>query len=143
MPIGEPFLFLDTACFEGDVLRGTWVLRPESFFFKGHFKGRPVAPASLMLEALGQLGVLFLVSGFHEKLERPARADKIGFISADGVRCSRFCVPGETLELSLKVKKLSPPLAVFGGRVECGGQRACYAEEIRLMFDNSPLSVSG
>jgi hypothetical protein len=36
-----------------------------SIFLEGHFKENPVFPASIMIEALGQLCVFYLLKGDH------------------------------------------------------------------------------
>jgi 3-hydroxyacyl-[acyl-carrier-protein] dehydratase len=138
MPIGEPFLFLDQAAVSTVGARGTYTITGEEFFLRGHFKGNPVMPASVMLEALGQLGVFWLLTGLGAEAlggeGRRVDPGTIFFASCDGVRCHRVCKPGDVLELSVKPRRVKAPLAVLEGVIRVAGQKAVVAEEITLTF---------
>lgn len=137
MPMGEPFLFLDHAELTETGARGRYRITGNEPALRGHFKNSPVMPASLMLEALGQLGVFFLL---HHAQARAAaggevRPETIFLSSCDGVRCSRFCRPGDELELEVTARRVRAPLAGFSGAVFAGArERAVRAEEIVLGF---------
>jgi len=140
MPQQPPFLFLQTAELRASEARGTFPLTGdpvtgEGFFPQGHFKDRPVFPASLQLEALGQLGVLLLLKGGVEGVAGEVDPNTIFFTSCNGVRCTRVCRPGDTLTLSLRPKRVKHPVAVFEGTVTVNGEKAAFAEEITLTFD--------
>ncbi len=142
MPIGEPFLFLDEAAVSASGARGTYKITGGEFFLRGHFKGNPVMPASVMLEALGQLGVFWLLRGIPTEMvgggaggaSGRVDAGTIFFASCDGVRCHRVCRPGDVLELSVKPRRVKAPLAVLEGVIRVAGQKAVVAEEITLTF---------
>ncbi|MDQ8182979.1 phosphopantetheine-binding protein [Pelagicoccus sp. SDUM812005] len=131
MPQQEPFLFLQTAEIDGATAKGTYRISGKEAFLKGHFKENPVFPASIMLEALGQLGV------FHFLVTDDSQGEKAGnsifFTGADGVRCSRVCKPGDTLELSVELKRRRDPMVVYAGKISVGGEKAAAAEEITLI----------
>jgi acyl carrier protein len=135
MPQQPPFLFVQEAELRAGEAKGVYKIAGQEFFLEGHFKGRPVFPASIQLEALGQLGVLFLLKGKHAGIEKPVNPETIFFMSADGVRCSRICLPGDVLSLSVKVKRIKHPIAVFEGQITVNGEKASFAEEIALTFD--------
>src|SRR3954471_22956505 len=63
MPIQPPFLFLSEASVSAHGANAKYKISGQEFFLQGHFKDNPVLPASIMLEALGQLAVLFLLEG--------------------------------------------------------------------------------
>jgi len=136
MPQQDPFLFLQEAALEGVSGRGTYVISGKEPILEGHFKGNPVFPASIMLEALGQLAVFYLLRRKPEELGLGdgAAPDAAGlfFAGADGVRCHRVCRPGDKLELEVALKRTRPPLAVFSGSICVGGEKAVAAEEIML-----------
>jgi len=138
MPMQDPFLFLRSAEVSPGNAAGQYPITGEEYFLKGHFKDNPIMPASIMLEALGQLAILYLSLGKGPQMLRPADPRRIAFLSCDGVRCTRFCKPGDTLTMHIKPKRIRHPLAVFSGRVTCGNERVAYAEEISLMFDYLP-----
>src|SRR5882762_10519455 len=63
MPIQPPFLFLNEASVSSSGANAKYKITGQEFFLQGHFKDNPVMPASIMLEALGQLAVLYLLEG--------------------------------------------------------------------------------
>ena len=91
-------------------------------------------PASIMLEALGQLAVLFLLEGGAGEPGKVVSPQTIFFTSCEGVRCHRMCKPGDVLSLSIKPKRLKAPLATFEGAIRVGQEKAAIAEEITLTF---------
>ncbi len=135
MPQQPPFLFVQEATLRSDEARGVYKIAGDEFFLEGHFKNNPVLPASIMLEALGQLGVLYLLKTKREELTAPVSAKKIFFTACDGVRCQRICKPGDLLTLIVKPKRIKHPLGMFEGHITCGNEKVAFAEEICLTFD--------
>lgn len=134
MPIGDPFLFIDEARVGPSLATATYRITGQESFLAGHFKGNPVMPASIMLEALGQLGVLHLLSGLSTDEGKSVGPATIFFASTDGVRCHRVCKPGDVLTLTLKPKRVKEPLAVYTGNIRVGQEKAIMAEELTLTF---------
>jgi 3-hydroxyacyl-[acyl-carrier-protein] dehydratase len=134
MPMQPPFLFVQEATIGAAVANGRYQVAGTEFFLQGHFRNNPVLPASIMLEALGQLAVLFLLRSGAPELERPVDPTAVFFTSCEGVRCQRVVKPGETLALSVRPKRIKAPLATFEGTVKVAGEKAAYAEEITLTF---------
>ncbi|MDD3180924.1 MAG: phosphopantetheine-binding protein [Opitutaceae bacterium] len=134
MPIQPPFLFLGEASVSAHGANAKYKISGQEFFLQGHFKDDPVLPASIMLEALGQLAVLFLLEGSVGEAGKSVDPKKIFFTSCEGVRCHRICRPGEVLTLSIKPKRLKLPLATFEGNIRVGQEKAAIVEEITLTF---------
>jgi acyl carrier protein len=134
MPIQPPFLFLGEASVNAHGANAKYKISGQEFFLQGHFKDNPVLPASIMLEALGQLAVLFLLEGQVGEAGKIVDPRTIFFTSCEGVRCHRICKPGDVLSLSIKPKRLKPPLATFEGQIRVGQEKAAIAEEITLTF---------
>lgn len=134
MPIQAPFLFLDEARVGPSQATASYRITGQEFFLAGHFKDNPVMPASIMLEALGQLGVLHLLAGLPVDDGKIVGPSTIFFASTDGVRCHRVCKPGDVLTLTLKPKRVKAPLAVYTGSIRVGQEKAVVAEEITLTF---------
>jgi acyl carrier protein len=145
MPIQAPFLFLDEARVGPAQCTASYRITGQEFFLAGHFKNNPVMPASIMLEALGQLGVLHLLTGLPVEAGKVVDASTIFFASTDGVRCSRVCKPGDVLTLTIKSKRVKEPLAVYSGSIRVGQEKAVIAEEITLTFGvvDAPVAPVG
>ena len=135
MPIQPPFLFLNEASINNQGAQGKYKISGQEFFLQGHFKDNPVMPASIMLEAIGQLGVLALVEGIIPVEEGKVVDPKtIFFTSCEGVRCHRICRPGDILTLSVKPKRAKMPLATFEGSIRVGQEKAVMVEEFTLTY---------
>jgi 3-hydroxyacyl-[acyl-carrier-protein] dehydratase len=134
MPIQPPFLFINEAQIGSAGAQGKYKITGQEFFLQGHFKDNPVLPASIMLEALGQLAVLFLLEGSQAEPGKRVDPSRILFTSCEGVRCHRICRPGDTLSLSVRPRRVKMPLATFEGSIRVGQEKAAVAEEITLTF---------
>lgn len=144
MPQQSPFLFLNQATLSAQGAEGIYEISGKEHFLDGHFKGNPVFPASIMLEALGQLAVFKLLKSGPLESGASVDSSEVYFTGADGVRCHRVCKPGDTLSMNIHVKRIREPLAVFSGQISVDGEKAVVAEEITLAFrsDSSELSES-
>ena len=134
MPVQPPFLFLNEASVSSTGANGKYKITGQEFFLQGHFKDNPVMPASIMLEALGQLAVLFLLEGAPAEQGKAIGANTIYFTGCEGVRAHRMCKPGDILTLSIKPKRMKMPLATFEGAIRVGQEKAVIAEDITLTF---------
>lgn len=150
MPIQPPFLFLNEASVSSSGANGKYKITGQEFFLQGHFKDNPVLPASIMLEALGQLAVLFLLEGVVVEPGKVVSPQTIFFTGCEGVRAHRMCKPGDILTLSIKPKRMKMPLATFEGSIRVGQEKAAIAEEITLTYgfadgiaEPKPAAVNG
>jgi acyl carrier protein len=134
MPIQPPFLFLNEATIGSNGASAKYKITGDEFFLKGHFKDNPVMPASIMLEAIGQLAVLFLIEGGHGEEGKQADPQTIYFTGCEGVRAHRVCKPGDTLTISIKPKRMKMPLATIEGQIRVGQEKAVFVEEITLTY---------
>lgn len=145
MPHQTPFLFLQEARINGIEAEGTYHISGNEPFLEGHFKGNPVFPASLMLEALGQLAVLFMLKSDNPAFEGKVDSSSIYFVSCDGVRCHKMCKPDDIMHLNVSLKKVHAPMAQFEGTILNRGTKVAKVEEISLVFElekTDPESVS-
>lgn len=148
MPIQPPFLFLNEASVSSTAANGKYKISGQEFFLQGHFKDNPVMPASIMLEALGQLAVLYLLEGAPTEAGKVVSPQMIFFTGCEGVRAHRVCKPGDILTLSIKPKRMKMPLATFEGSIRVGQEKAVIAEEITLTYGfvdaaNAPVPING
>lgn len=101
------------------------LLRPDEFWFAGHFPGNPVMPGVLIVEALAQTGAVCALS-------LPENAGKLAlFAGIDKVRFKRVVRPGDTLRLQLDVIAMRAGVGRGNALATVDGQMACRGE---LMF---------
>jgi acyl carrier protein len=149
MPIQPPFLVPQRGV--GQLHRGQRQIQDlgQEFFLQGHFKDNPVMPASIMLEALGQLAVLYLLEG------APTEPGQGGQAADDFLHRLRRRPRPPHLQtgrypesLSIKPKRMKMPLATFEGAIRVGQEKAVIVEEITLTFGfvdavNAPVPING
>lgn len=143
MPHQPPFLFVKEATVSPGWATGSYTIAGDESFLAGHFRDNPIFPASILLEALGQLAVLHLLQAPNPQSESPVDPKTILFTGCEGVRCHRVCRPGDVLKLSVKPKRMRMPLATYEGQVRVGQERAAVAEEISLTFGFSVAEAPG
>ena len=131
LPHRAPFLFVDrvSALVSGVSATGHWKLTGDEWFFEGHFPGRPTLPGVLMCEAIAQTGALAIVSD-------PKFAGKLPlFGGLDGARFRRQVVPGDTLELSATIRRMSARAGKGAGVARVNGEIACECELLFVVVD--------
>lgn len=134
LPQQPPFMFMDEAEVTGEGVNSSYLIRGDEFFLKGHFKNDPVFPASIVFEALGQAGCLWVLHNAEARLGGPISASQVLFASMDGAHFYRRTKPGNKLEMNLKLVQLRKPLAIFRGNVWTDGKRVAELEKVVLAF---------
>ena len=70
LPYSEPFLFVDSiAKIDENGVEGSFSFKPDSFFYKGHFKDYPITPGVILTECCAQIGVVCLGIYLEKNLE--------------------------------------------------------------------------
>jgi 3-hydroxyacyl-[acyl-carrier-protein] dehydratase len=94
-------------------------------YFQGHFPGRPIMPGVLILEAMAQAaGVLVLSEGgasaqHHENVYY--------YVGIDNARFKKPVLPGDQLELEVKLERLLRGIAKFSCEARVDGEIAAEA----------------
>ena len=61
LPYQPPFLFVDTIeTVSQNNIKGTYTLKKDEYFYKGHFKDNPITPGVILTEIMAQIGVVCL-----------------------------------------------------------------------------------
>ena len=131
LPHRPPFLLLDevVALQPGQSARGRWHLTGDEAFFAGHFPGRPTLPGVLMVESIAQLGAVAVLADERFAGKLPL------FGGVDGARFRRQVSPGDTLELSVELGRMSARAGKGHGRATVNGELACEADLLFVLVD--------
>ena len=124
IPHRDPFLLIDEIeeMEVGKRVVATKYMKPDEFWFKGHFPDYPVVPGVLMLEMCAQAGAVAM-------LAMPENKGKIGFFG--GVKEAKFrrqVVPGDTLRIEVEIIKVKGPVGVGKAIATVNGEKAVSAE---------------
>ncbi|NJK91575.1 MAG: hypothetical protein HC904_06970 [Blastochloris sp.] len=134
LPQQNPFLFLDGAEIQGQIIRARYLFKGDEFFFAGHFKDNPVVPASIVCEALGQAGCLWLVEMASSHLDHPVEIKDLLFVGMEELRFHQRAFPGDQISMELRLTRLRHPLAVFEGSVNVAGKLIAKLSALTLAF---------
>ena len=126
-----PFLFVDEviALEPGISATGLWHLTGDEWFFGGHFPGRPTLPGVLMCEAIAQVGAIAVLTDPRFSTKLPL------FGGLDGARFRKQVVPGDTLELSVTLGRMSARAGKGNGKAVLNGSTACECELMFVLVD--------
>ena len=141
LPQQSPFLFLDKAEIQGDTVRASYVFREDEWFFQGHFRNDPVVPASIVYEAFGQAGCLWVLERVPARLQGALASNQVLFTGMSEARFFKRAKPGDAIQIELTLSKLRAPLAIFDGVVKVRDQNLARVEGLTLAFgDFNPAS---
>ncbi|MBM3741705.1 MAG: beta-hydroxyacyl-ACP dehydratase [Actinobacteria bacterium] len=131
IPHRAPFLFVDslTALEPGLSATGIWKLTGDESFFVGHFPGRPTLPGVLMCEAIAQVGACAILSEAKFKNKLPL------FGGLDNARFRRQVLPGDILEMSVSLGRMSARAGKGSGVARVNGEVACECDLLFVIVD--------
>ncbi|TGG95130.1 3-hydroxyacyl-ACP dehydratase FabZ [Natronospirillum operosum] len=127
IPHRYPFLLVDrvTEMEDGTLIRGYKNVSGNEEFFNGHFPGRAIMPGVLILEALAQLGAIL---GFASSGNRYEDGFLYLFAGIDNVRFKRSVVPGDQLQLEVRIVGGKRGIHKMACRAMVGDHIACSAD---------------
>jgi 3-hydroxyacyl-[acyl-carrier-protein] dehydratase len=134
LPHRPPFLLVDrVVAFEKDLsltaIKGVTMNEP---FFTGHFPGHPVMPGVLILEALAQAAALLACLSLAPEQVSNTVTYLMGI---DGARFRRPVVPGDRLELQVKVTKRKGMVWKQTGQALVDGEVVAEADFMAMLAE--------
>ncbi|MEY3616393.1 MAG: beta-hydroxyacyl-[acyl-carrier-protein] dehydratase [Actinomycetota bacterium] len=131
LPHRPPFLFVDVIdeLVIGSSAVGRWRLQGDEWFFSGHFPGRPTLPGVLMCEAIAQVGAYALLSDSQRSTKLPL------FGGLDAARFRRQVVPGDELQISVTLGRMSARAGKGSGVASVNGDVACECDLMFVLVD--------
>ncbi len=128
LPHREPFLFIDgVERLEENLIEAWRVIKPDEFYFAGHFPNNPVFPGVLMIEAIAQAGILLALTQTTSHPQPAAHQRLTLFAGIERARFRRIVRPNERLRIIASVITAKSGVYKISGRVEVNGELACEA----------------
>lgn len=121
IPHRDPFLLIDeiTSLIPRESATGIKRVSVDDFWVPGHFPQEAVMPGVLIIEALAQVGAVILLSADENK-------GKVAYFAGiEKARFRRKVIPGDVLELSLRVTKMRGPFGYGEAVARVGDQIVC------------------
>jgi 3-hydroxyacyl-[acyl-carrier-protein] dehydratase len=100
-----------------------------STIFEGHFPGRPLMPGVLLIETMAQASGWLLIAAMDFK--------RMPFLAAvKDAKMRRFIEPGETLQITARIKHEGSGFAMTEAEIQAGGKKTCGAA---ITFSHVPF----
>ncbi|MDD2954789.1 MAG: 3-hydroxyacyl-ACP dehydratase FabZ [Oscillospiraceae bacterium] len=124
IPHRDPFLLIDGVLEmePGRRIVAQKYLKPDEFWFKGHYPDFPVQPGVLTIEMLAQAGAVCILSLEENKGKTPL------FAGIDKARFKKQIRPGDTVQLEVEIIRQRGPVGVGKAVATVNGQKAVVAE---------------
>lgn len=133
LPHRYPFLLVDKIIERGsDYVVGIKNVTSNESFFQGHFPGEPVMPGVLQIEAMAQVGGLFILGD----LENPESYSTY-FLKIDNVKFRQKVVPGDTLIFKVRLmSEMRRGMANMRGLAFVGETLVCECDFMAQIVKN-------
>ena len=133
LPHRYPFLLVDKIIERGaDYVVGIKNVTANEAFFQGHFPGEPVMPGVLQVEAMAQVGGVFILGD----LEHPESYSTY-FLKIDNVKFRQKVVPGDTLIFKVRlVSEMRRGMANMRGLAFVGETLVCECDFMAQIVKN-------
>jgi len=104
LPQRYPILMIDRVreCDPGKRIVALKNVSANEPYFQGHFPGRPIMPGVLILEAMAQAAGVLVYAG---EAGRPGSDAVYYYVGIDNARFKKPVVPGDQLELEVKLER--------------------------------------
>lgn len=107
-------------------------------FFQGHFPDEPVMPGVLQIEALAQTACVLVIKSLGSKAPKNVG---ILFTTIEKVKFRKPVVPGDQLELHVKILRNKLSIYVIEGIGYVDGQKVIETEFSAMLYDKSSKKI--
>ena len=98
--------------------------------FQGHFPKRPIFPGVLIVEAMAQTGGCLMMQEFEDRDKKV-----IYFMGIDAVKFRKPVLPGDQLEMEVKVISMKGRVCKMRGEAFVDGVKVAEAEFRSMLMD--------
>ena len=126
MPQRKPFLFVDRVLSVADnSIKTEKQVKADEPFFAGHFPGRPIMPGVLICEAVFQSSSILM----NKRAGASSNGERIPLITRiSNVKLKRIVLPGDLMEVEVKLKEIIGQAAYMAGKVKVGEKTVLTTE---------------
>ena len=132
LPHREPMLLLDALELQNGKALGSYTVRGDEWFLRGHFPGNPVVPGVVLCEMIGQSCAVLIGDELLGKTPLFAGINRAKF--------RRSARPGDTLALTSRITRRNGPFYVAEGEARIEGQIAAQGEFAFALVKNDELT---
>ncbi len=125
IPHRPPFLFVDEIVSEtADSLVAKRTFRADEFYYKGHYPEHPITPGVLLCEAVFQTGALLMAKRAQAAGAAAGEQGGVPLLArVSDVKFRNPVFPGDTVELSVKIKEVMGGFTMMSGAITSAGKR--------------------
>ena len=125
IPHRPPFLFVDEIVSEtADSLVAKRTFRADEFFYKGHYPEHPITPGVLLCEAVFQAGALLMAKRAQAAGAAAGEQGGVPLLArVSDVKFRNPVFPGDTVELTVKIKEVMGGFTMMSGAITSAGKR--------------------
>lgn len=125
IPHRPPFLFVDEIVSEtADTLVAKRTFRADEDFYRGHYPGQPITPGVLLCEAVFQTGALLMAKRAQAAGGAAGAQGGVPLLArVSDVKFRNPVFPGDTVELTVKIKETVGGFTMMGGSITSAGKR--------------------
>ena len=131
LPHREPMLLVDEVVLNEDgSATGYYRVRGDEFFLQGHFPGNPIVPGVIQCEMMAQSACILFKDRMNSGNALPV------YTGLDKVRFRKQIVPGDLIQIDVKIIRGCHPLYQLSGTVSVEGKK-CMSGDFSFALINN------
>lgn len=139
LPYGDDFLFVDCVSrLEERELEASFQIPHRAPYLEAHFRGLPIMPGALLVEAFAQAGALMVRYNLEPPAEAPPEIDILGH-HVESARVLTPALPGDLLRFKAHLQTFSRRAARVAGEVYVGGREIGRIRMVLAIMEREAL----